>query len=314
MPKKLTPVPKNFLRRLYLEEKLSSYQIAQKLNCSQSFIMKKLKEYKVPTRSIQDAKALTKPRYKRKNFNGSLGQKAYLIGFRIGDLYINQTHKNSPTLRIGTNSTKTAQIELVEKLFKPYGHIWKSRPYFLKSKTTTRIQKAVHIRCFVNRSFDFLKDKKDEIVPWILKSKKYFAAFLAGYIDAEGSFCICGGDGVAYVGSQDKNIIHQIQKKLIELGILCRPPQIKRKKGTRDIRGTISNEDVWGVWIHRKNAILKLINLINPYLKHADKRRRMKILMNNILERDKKYNRHQRSKWDKLYLKEDINYVRAFTF
>ena len=105
--------------------------------------MKKLKEYKVPTRSIQDAKALTKPRYKRKNFNGSLGQKAYLIGFRIGDLYINQTHKNSPTLRIGTNSTKTAQIELVEKIFKPYGHIWKSRPYFLKSKTTARTQKAV---------------------------------------------------------------------------------------------------------------------------------------------------------------------------
>jgi len=105
---------------------------------------------------------------------------------------------------------------------------------------------------------------------------------------------------------QDKNILHQIRAKLIELGILLRPPQIVRKEGTRDIRGTISNKNIWAIFMHRKNAILKLIDLINPYLKHADKQRRMKILTNNILERDKKYNRHQRSKWDKLYLKDSL--------
>lgn len=97
----------------------------------------------------------------------------------------------------------------------------------------------------------------------------------------------------------------------MELGILLRPPQIVREKGTGDTMDTISNENIWGIFMHRKNAILKLINLINPYLKHADKQRRMKILTNNILERDKKYNRHQRSKWDKLYLRDSLKSCQA---
>ena len=69
---------------------------------------------------------------------------------------------------------------------------------------------------------------------------------MAGYADAEGSFCFCGGNGVFNLRSQDKNILHQIRAKLIKLGILLRPAQLARKEGTRDITGMISNKDIWG--------------------------------------------------------------------
>lgn len=207
----------------------------------------------------------------------------------------------SRTIAVEMSSSKKAQLELFEKLFSKYGHTWEGKMRIVKGK------KAFPLCCYLNNTFNFLIKKKDLIEPWILRNKNYFAAFLAGYSDAGGSFCIYNKrDGNFSVRSQDKNILHQIRAKLIELGILCRPPQIARKKGTRDIRGTISNENIFGLWIYRKDALLKLIALLNPYLKHADKRRSMEIVKNNVFERNKKYNNQQDRKFYKLYLEEGV--------
>lgn len=57
---------------------------------------------------------------------------------------------------------------------------------------------------------------------------------------------------------------------------------------------------------HRKNAILKLISLINPYLKHAEKRKSMEIVKNNVLKRNEMYNNQRDRRYYKLYLEEGI--------
>jgi len=294
-------VPKKELREFYLKEKLSSPKIAKKFGCSPGLIRNRLREYKIPIRSIQEALPLSNtPKYPRHNFSGSLEEKAYLIGFRQGDLYARQAR--SRTIDVSMSSSKKAQHELFRNLFLQYGHIWQGW-----TKAPNEIWE-ITMHCYLNNTFKFLIEKKDLIEPWILKNVNHFAAFLAGYSDAEGSFCIYNGrDGVFNLRSQDKNILHQIRAKLIELGILCRPPQIARKKGTRDINGTISNGDIFGLWIYRKDALLKLIDLMNPYSKHADKRKRMEIVKNNVLERNKKYNNQPDRRFYKLYLEEGIN-------
>jgi intein-encoded DNA endonuclease-like protein len=298
-------IPKKDLKKLYLEKKMSSPEIARKFKYSPGLVRNRLREYKIPIRSLQEALLLSNtPKYPRHNFSGSLEEKAYLIGFRRGDLYVYRDSQRS--VIVSMESSKVAQIKLFENLFSKYGHIWRSKPVWRKGKFNRKYRK-ISVQCYLNNTFEFLVEKKDLIEPWILKNKKYFAAFLAGYADAEGSFCIYNGcDGNFSIRSQDKNILHQIRTELIELGILCRPTQIARKKGTKDIEGTISNEDIWGLWIYRKNALLKLFDLINPYLKHADKRRRMEIVKNNILERNKKYDNRQDTFWYKLYFKEGV--------
>jgi len=301
-------IPKKELKKLYLEKKLSSVDIAKKFKCNPGLIRSRLREYKLPARSHYEAHLLcNQPHYERRDFSGDLKEKAYLIGFRKGDLYATQARPR--TIVVSMSSSKFAQIRLFKNLFLKYGHIWEGRRIW-KSKFGTYYREVV-VQCYLNNTFEFLVEKKDLIEPWILRNKNYFTAFLSGHTDAEGTFCLCGGDAVFSIRSQDKNILHQAREKLIKLGILLRPPQIVRKKGTKDVRGTISNENIWGIFMHRKNAILKLIGLVNPYLKHADKRKRMKILTNNILGRDKKYNRHQRSKWDKLYLKDSLKLCQA---
>jgi len=289
---------KTDLKNLYIKQKISSVEIAKKFNCSPGFVRNKLREYKIPLRSIQEALPLSnKPKHPQYDFNGNLEEKAYLIGFRLGDLYVKTASKNSSSIFINVSSTKLDLIKIVEKSFSPYGYIWKSK---------SNKNDVVYIRTSLNRTFDFLLPKRDLIETWILKSKNYFAAFLAGYTDAEGTFCLCGGNAVFSLRSQDKNILHQIQSKLIELGILLRPPKIAREEGTKDIRGTISNRDIWAIFIHRKDALLKLIYLLNPYLKHTDKQKRMEIVKNNIIWRNKEYNNRQDTKWYREYLKEGI--------
>jgi len=71
------------LKELYLKKKLSSPKIAERLNCSPTFVRNKLREYGIPIRSLKEALLLSNtPKYPRYNFNGDLKEKAYLIGFR----------------------------------------------------------------------------------------------------------------------------------------------------------------------------------------------------------------------------------------
>ena len=270
MPKAVY-IDKKKLQDLYLIKKLSSYEISRFLNCSQSLIMKRLKEFSTKTRSIQEAKALTKPRYKRKNFNNKIVDKAYIIGFRIGDLYVSKTHPNSPTIRISTNTTKDEQVQLIQELFSSYGHV----------KQYNRDKRgAITVRAFVNNSFSFLLKREDKIEPWILENKNVFTSFLAGYIDAEGSF-VYKKNKVFSIQTHDKKILCQISEKLNNYGIDCMKPKISRKINSVN-NGINSNKDVWTLYIYNRENLLKLINLLKEYIRHPKRKNDMLILFKTL--------------------------------
>lgn len=261
------------LKKLYLDKKLSSYEIASLLHLSQSWIMSNLRKCAINTRKISEAKVLTRPWYKRKNFSGNQREKAYMIGFRIGDLYINQTSPRSRTIRATSNSTITEQRILFKKIFRDYGHIWEGKP---------DKKGAVFLRCYLNRSFDFLLPKKDHIENWILKNKKYFLEFLGGYIDAEGTFSV-GKNKVFALSSQDKNIIHQIYKKLDDFSIKCNKPILTRIRFSRDKNGVLSNKNVWTLKIYKRSTLLKFIELIESFIRHGKRKKDMISLKSSLL-------------------------------
>ena len=292
-------IPKKELDKLYLKEKLSSVEIARKFKCSPSLIRNKLREYKIPIRSIQESHIIcNKPKYPQYDFSENLQEKAYLLGLRKGDLYIHKRSEKSNSIYVQMGSTKRDMINLVKECFSPYNYVRQTPP---------DKKGVITVKCSLNKTFNFLLEKKDLIEKWILNDPKYFLPFLAGYVDSEGTFCLCRNNAVFSIRSQDKNIIKQIRKKLIELNIFLRPARIVRKKGTKDIRGTIANKDIWAIYIHRKDSLIKLINILKPYIKHKDKQKRMDILIENINLRNKKYNNRQDTKWYKEYLLEGIN-------
>lgn len=243
---------------------MSAYEIGHHFRCSQTTIRDRLREYKIRTRTIQQAKSLTVPLYERRNFTGTLTDKAYMIGFRLGDLHVSKTHPDSPTIRVHTNSAKPEQLELFDTIFSPYGHVARVGP----DKNG-----AIMIRCYLNRSFDFLTRTKHETLPqWITRSKKNSLSFLAGYIDAEGCFSINNRQGPVFaMNSQDKNIMVYIQSGILpNIGINARLSLVR--KANSIIGGVRSNRDVFNISIYNKADLTTLLHAILPLLKHMKRK------------------------------------------
>jgi len=266
-------IPREELADLYLRKHLSSYQIAKKLSCSQNTIMERLKMFGIKTRTIQQGKALTKPRFARKSFDGTKNDKAYLVGFRLGDLHIRKTHPNSPTIQVSTNSTRQEQVELMLNLFSTYGHIKISGP----DKNG-----ATNIRCYLDTSFAFLVPKLGGVESWILKSKKSAIAFLAGYIDAEGSFGLTNRNQPFFsMKSQDKEIMSTIQSFILPLVGVVTKLHFVRAAGSI-MNGIRSNKDVFGIFIYNRKDLERILFPLLPLLKHPKRKKDVLKVFNHI--------------------------------
>jgi len=265
------------LKKLYLKKKLSTYKIAKLYRCNEETIRERLHKFGIPIRSKFEANRI----YPVYDFDGDLEEKSYLIGFRIGDLWVGLIRKNSKTICVRCSSTRWQQINLIKDLFSSYGHV--------------RINKrdkrgAIKIRCHLNMTFNFLLKKKDDIPKWVYKDNKCFMAFLAGYFDAEGYMGV-RKDGTSewQISSYDKNILHQIYKKLNTLNIKCLKPWLSRKKGYVDELYGRRNNDRWTIGVFRKSSLLCLLDFMGLYLKHPKNIKAMKVVIQNINERDKKF-------------------------
>ncbi|TSC90832.1 MAG: hypothetical protein G01um10142_204 [Parcubacteria group bacterium Gr01-1014_2] len=285
-------ISKEKLEQLYWGEKLSVYKIAEIYNCSPSAIFAKFRKFGIPRRTDIEGIILTNDercrkiaeaviKYPKKDFNGSGGEKAYLLGFCLGDMNVTK-RKYGNTIYAASCTTKNEQIALMKDLFKSFGHIHINQN---KKDTKSGQINSFHFVANLNSSFDFLLNKKDKIEKWILEDNDYFTSFLAGYVDAEGSFGIYNGFGEFALGSYDKNIINQIHCKLKFLNVKTDKPRIMVRAGYIDKRGIRTFRDLWSSRIRRKYELYKFINLIEPYIKHAKRKNDLLKVKENVVSR-----------------------------
>jgi hypothetical protein len=95
-------ISKSKLEDLYIKQRLSSRKIAKIYGCAYSTIDYKIREYGFPVKTLAAAHITTL----RKNFGGNKTDKAYLIGFAMGDLRVRKKYPNSETIRVDCGSTK----------------------------------------------------------------------------------------------------------------------------------------------------------------------------------------------------------------
>lgn len=317
-------ISKDVLTDLYEKEKLTTFQIADRIGCCQATVWKRLKEFGIKSRlpggkrvkisneelhyfyvdkrfsTWKMEKVLRIPRstihrklkylgitrdrataniiYVKKDFSGDLVEKAYLIGFRIGDLRARKQYPNSKTICLACSSTIFEQIDLINDLFKNYGRVW-----IKKSKD----RKVIHSEARLNESFEFLLSK--ELPNWILKTKKHFFSFLSGFIDAEGHIGIHNNMARFSLGNYDSQILFAIYNKLNEYEVNCNKPISDKRKGKLNSEGYKYNKNYWHFSINRKKELLKLFKLIKPYIKHKNKIKDLNKANENIIYRNKKH-------------------------
>ncbi len=266
-PPKRINIPKDKLKDLYINKKYSLRRIAEIYNCDIVCIWSKMKKFGIPLRSISE----TSTRHLKIDFNSDFTKKSYMIGFRTGDLGV---RKNRNLIGLGCGTTKSEQIQLIKSLFSPYGPIWITK----KDK-----RGAFHIDCSLNSSFSFLLPKHDSIPKWILKNKKNFFNFLAGYTDAEGNIGFCDGRARFRIRAYDREILKDINDKLHEfnIGSLFR---LDRKSG-RDKWGVLRRKDCWAVIVNERESLLKLFNYLKPLLKHEKRKKDLLNGLKNVVAR-----------------------------
>ena len=275
-----TPKPKisdKKLIYLYLQKRLSSRKIAKIYGCAYSYIDTRIRKLDIPRRTLSSSHIITK----RKNFSDNLAEKAYLIGFRIGDLRVRKMYKNSETILVDCGSTKPEQIKLIKNLFQKYGRVWISKP---------KLNRKVQIECSLNNSFSFLLPKYLKFPGWIFKRNDLFLNILAGFIDAEGSFYVSRNQKSANfsLGNYNREILLQIDKKLTKKGYRTRLFK-GVPKGYKGKDGYSHKQDYWILTIYRKVDLYLFIKTITPFLKHKDKIRDVTKVVLNLKSRNEKF-------------------------
>lgn len=265
-----TKIPCEELYTLYFEKQLTFAEIAQQFGCSPVTVHKRLEACGFQARSAGGAVF----EYPKKDFEGSLCDKAYLIGLRLGDLHV---EKGNWAIRIRCTSTHQEQIDLIHDLFAEYGGVWISKP---------RIRRGTGITVHLNRSFDFLLPHEDNIEEWILGDDNLFSASWAGYVDAEGSFIVSRGRAYFKVDSGDKGILYQAWKRFSEIDIVFPEPKLIRPAGTWIKQFQLaSHRDLWRLATERKETLIQLCNILLPYLRHGKRIRAMKAARANVASR-----------------------------
>ncbi|OGN08429.1 MAG: hypothetical protein A3J46_05860 [Candidatus Yanofskybacteria bacterium RIFCSPHIGHO2_02_FULL_41_11] len=263
-----------YLKHLYLNKNLSTYKIGKILNCSASTITNRLLEFKIPIKNP----AFARMKYEKSDFSGSDTDKAYMIGFRVGDLNVYQKSKNSETIVVRCHTTQREQVDVINALFSKFGRV----------DDIMRLNGHYYTNCFLNNSFKFLFPKDKSAWSWIQKPKTRFA-FIAGYTDAEGNFIINQSRARFKIDSYDKDVLDTIAKWLNEAEISYKMRLIFKKGDRQKIYDKIGiyHNDLWRLNINHAKDLEKFILLIGPFVKHSKRIKDMKLCSENIKNRIK---------------------------
>lgn len=253
-PRKRVVIEKKILEHLYHRKKLSLQAIGKKYNLTPSCVLRKMRKFNILLRKSWTTNTI----HAKKPFTGSLREKAYLIGFRLGDLGVKKNSKNTGSIVVKSNTTKSEQITLMKDLFSKYSPVWISGPNIIG---------VFHFTTLLHPSFDFLVPKTDCIPDWVKNNTEHSLAFIAGYTDAEGSIGVYDERARFRIGSYDIGILSDINDFFIKLGAKT-ALRLEQLKGFIDKRGVISNGDFWRISVNEKRSLLMLFDLLLPYLKH----------------------------------------------
>ncbi len=266
-------ISKEELVELYYGQKKSPYKIGKLYGCSFSTVTNRMKEYGLRpiSRSIMQSK------YEKQAFSGSDEEKAYMIGFRIGDLNVYQTVSRSEVIVVRCHTTQKEQTDLVKKLFEKYGQV------------TIGGVKSLYVNCFLDTSFDFLLKKEDGVNDWITKNANCSNNFAAGYIDAEGNIGVYDGRARFKVDSYDKNVIFWLYAWLLKNDIFCPEPiKIGEKNQIYDKKLNYKyNKDLWRVRVSKQESLRKLFSTIKPLLRHSNRLAHLNKCLKNLDDRRK---------------------------
>lgn len=263
------PLDTGALVRLYVDEGWSLNRLAEKYGVAASTIRSALVRRGVPLRtrvaSLQPRGRLPAPR--------SVVVRAYVLGFVWGDLAVDEPIGAGWTVSVRGSTTHEAQRELVDGVFGSFGAVRWSE----SSGTWC-------VRVSLDSSFEFLRDKYADEVPGWVRGREAEAAFVAGYVDAEGSFGVYEGRARFKLDSYDAGVQAWISAWMDRSGITHRHRLVSSRGDARSDGGTY-NGDLWRINVNDAFGLLRFAATLDPFLRHRHRRATMEAAVANVHQR-----------------------------
>ena len=257
------------LRELYLTKNWTPRRIGAQFKCDGITVRNRLRELGIPFKTKSSAQT----RYARHDFNGTEVERAYMLGFRYGDLNVYKPKGKSETIVVRCHTTHVVQEDLFKKLLSKYGTI-----------TVSRNSRSMHMNCYLNFSFSFLLQKYNDLErTWLKKDPGRMWAFIAGYIDAEGTFGVYEKRGRFKVDAYDVLILKDTHEFLVHNGIRSIMRIVVRKGQPGN--GSYWNNGVWRINVNESNSLAVFITNLLPFLVHKKRVRDARAVLKNVLKR-----------------------------
>jgi hypothetical protein len=211
-------------------------------------------------------KAVTK--YQRASFKGDSLEKAYLIGFRLGDLHV---VRHGRAIRVRVSTTHPAMIELFGKLFSAYGPIYR----YPKESELTGYEWSLD--CDLDSSFAFLLDPQEELDE-IMSSRELFFAFLAGFFDADGSIYYhrkaTHGGFEFTLTNMDVDLLRRVAGRLSTMGLHARV-RLSPQKKDRGVKN--GGQAIWKLSLWRFDEVSNIVRTLP--IRHREKMEKKSLVL-----------------------------------
>lgn len=244
---------RDILEDLYWKRELSQRKIAKLFQVgSKTTVQGWFSKRGIKARDRVEASVKALMKYPKRAFDGASEEKAHMLGFAQADLH---TKEHSRQIMLSTTTSHPAMIDLVRRLFSPYGRVGTYPCYHRRRDVFGWIVYAL-----LDRSFDFLIG--DKIPSWVLESESCFYAYLGGRSDGDANI------GIYAIPACDKIYI----ERRVSISSKERKPLDVMRDRLRelDYHAVVQpTHSGYALLVRRKRDVFRLLH--NLLLKHSEK-------------------------------------------
>ena len=249
-----------------------------------------LKKRGVQLRDKVDAQIEAVTKHPRNPFSGDADERAYLVGFRVGDLDV---VRHGRAVRVRTGTTHPKMAELFQQLFGRYGYV---HAYARLAKWTGF---EWNLEADLDGTFEFLLLGKSGVPPEFAAKPHLFYSFLAGFFDAEGSIYPhrkkWGTSFEIHISNVNFQLLTSIFRCLQRMNY---DPKLELQNQQPERLGYHQLGTIWRIRLWRHKEVARF--LMELPLKHGERTAKKELALRFFESNDKETIRKLLSDWDRL--------------
>jgi hypothetical protein len=264
------------LDRLHNGKKVSLLQISKEVGRSYTAIWGLCRSLGIQTRGVAEAQAnsaVVRSKHERRPFDGTEEDRAYMTGFKNGDLTAWQV--SGTAVMVTSSTTHPAFAEVFRTLFQPFSHVYQY-PMFEEGKGY-KWKLAVRL----DNSFTFLLKGPLEAVSGFSMRRSTYLSWLAGMIDSDGNIHTSKtrGNPRVRLGVYNSNVplLETIIRESRRIQYNFDGPYLLKEKGTVTPFGIRYTKDLWHTDLQQTRPAQQL--LLELPVRHPEKVRRKELAL-----------------------------------